>query len=371
MLDNKKILITGNTGFKGAWLTLYLKKTCTSDLYGFSDNIPWVNGIFSKKNIKNYTKQYWGNICKFDAIHNCLKEIKPDIIFHLAAQPIVSIGYMKPRETFETNINGTLNLLEAAKNIDKEVKIILITSDKVYKSKNDLKVHDEISEIGGSCPYSSSKACCEIIAETYAKILKNASICTVRAGNVIGGGDWSKDRIVPDLFKAYKNNINLNIRFPFAIRPWTYVLDVCRGYTDIASYMVENKKLKFDSFNFSSNVENLTVKDLAKNIFKKLRYKNKLLFNSSFIGKEASSIKLNNKKAKNVLGWVPLYNEEQIINITVEWYQKVLRGENSNEVSEKLVKKYIAKINNIKNKNSTSFSNELKTHTKVVGLYNA
>ena len=340
-LNKKKILITGNSGFKGAWLTLYLNKICNAKLFGFSDKCKWDKGIFTPSNITNYVKQYWGDIKDFNRVNYIINKTKPDIIFHFAAQPIVSQGYIDSKNTFETNFNGTLNLLESIKKIKKNIFIIIITSDKVYRNNVSDKILVENSPLGGICPYSSSKACVEIISETYSIMMKNKFLNTVRAGNVIGGGDWSENRILPDIFRAYYENKSLKIRNPKAVRPWSYVLDIIRGYVYTAENILNSKDKSFKSFNFSSDMHFKSVNDMSKKILKILKNKMQITYDPIFIGKEAESIKLSNEKAKRELGWHPIYNQESMIRYTTEWYQKVIDGESPLIVSEKLLDRYL------------------------------
>ena len=339
--NSKKILITGNSGFKGAWLTLYLNKICNSKLYGFSDRFNWEKGIFNKKNITDYVEQYWGDIKDFNKLNFVVSKIEPDIIFHFAAQPIVSEGYKNSKNTFETNINGTLNLFESIKNIKKNIYIIIITSDKVYKNNISNNTLDETASLGGICPYSSSKACVEIISETYAYSMQNKFIYTVRAGNVIGGGDWSENRIIPDIFRAYNNNKPLKIRNPNSVRPWSYVLDIIRGYLIAAHKIIYTKDKSFKSFNFSSDIKFKSVNDISKNIFRLLTNEIQVIYDPIFVGKEADVIKLCSKKAKKELGWQALYDYESMIKYTTRWYRKVIKGDNPLIVSEELLEKYL------------------------------
>ena len=220
----KKVLITGNTGFKGPWLSLFLK-ALGARVVGYSDGIYWEKGIFNKKNITSI-KQYYGDIRNYYNVYNVIKKEVPDIIFHLAAQPLVSESYKNPYNTFTTNINGTINILETVSKYYENIPVVIITSDKVYKNKNEDCYFNEDADIFGSCPYSTSKAACEMISHSYYNISRRMSIRNARAGNVIGGGDWSEDRIIPDLVNSYILNKRVIIRNPKSIRPWTFILDI-------------------------------------------------------------------------------------------------------------------------------------------------
>ena len=340
IFNEKRILVTGNSGFKGAWLTLYLNKISNAKLFGFSDKCNWSKGIFTKSNIAKYVEQYWGDIKDFKKVNYVISKTKPDIIFHFAAQPIVSHGYINAKNTYETNFNGTLNLLESIKKINKKIYVIIITSDKVYRNDIINKTLSENSLLGGICPYSSSKACVELLAETYSVIAKEKFINTVRSGNVIGGGDWSENRIIPDIFRAYRDKI-LNIRNPNAIRPWSYVLDIIRGYVNTAENLIDKECKTINSFNFSSDIPLKSVNDITQRILDILKYKINITFDPLFVGKEAESIKLCNEKAKNILGWKPIYDQKEMIKNTTEWYQRVIDGQSPLNVSEKLLSRYI------------------------------
>ena len=343
-LKNKKILITGNTGFKGAWLSLFLNKI-GANVVGYSDKIEWKNSIFTNKNINDFVKQYWNDIRDTKKIYEvCLKE-KPDVIFHLAAQPIVLDGYKKPFETLNININGTINILEATKKICPEVPLIIITSDKVYKNNNKNISFVEENEIFGDCPYSTSKACSEMIAQSYYNISKNMKIITLRAGNVIGGGDWSSYRLIPDIIKSIKKNEVPIIRNPKHIRPWTHVLDTIYGYALAADRSLEEKN-SFNSYNFSTNLDkNYNVLKVA-NVFLKKFNINTIKINNKKEYEEKTILNINSSKSRKVLGWSPLYDVEKAIQITADWYIRNLEMKiKPIDLSIDQIKQYIIKIN--------------------------
>lgn len=350
IFDDKKILITGNTGFKGAWLTLYLNKICNAELIGFADKFNWREGIFNNNNSKDYIKQYWGDIKNFNIINSIVSSEKPDIIFHLAAQPLVSVGYENPKDTFDVNITGTVNLLESLKCLSKTVFILVITSDKVYKNTGHNLLKEE-SKLGGICPYSASKACIEIVTETYSNIYKNKYINSARAGNVLGGGDWSKDRIIPDIIKSFLDNKPLRVRNPNAERPWSYVLDVIRGYLLIIENMVKFKRGGFESFNFAADIENKSVKEITSYICKEIKYSNEVIYDPLFVGKEAQAIKLSNNKSKEVLNWYPIYDFDNTLKYTTKWYKDFCNKYDVLDTAVKLLNKYLTDLNNENDRN--------------------
>ncbi len=258
---NKKVFITGNSGFKGAWLSLFLKEL-GAKVIGYSDRIKWEKSVFDYNSINNI-KQFWGDIRDYKSLEKCITENKPDFIFHLAAQPLVIEGFKSPFDTFTTNINGTLNLLDIIYKKFCSVPLILVTSDKVYDNcNNKIKKFSEISSLKGNCPYSVSKVICELLSSSYFGVEKNMIVRTVRGGNVIGGGDWSKNRIIPDLVKSFINQATPILRNPNHTRPWSYVLDTILGYLLVGLDTINSKK-SFDSFNIGSFDNLLSISFLS------------------------------------------------------------------------------------------------------------
>ena len=337
-IQNKKILITGNTGFKGAWLTLFLN-ILGAKVIGYSNLIPWKNSILTKKNINSFSRQYWGDIVSLNKINKLIANEEPDIIFHLAAQPLVLDSFKNPYSTMTTNINGTINILESVKNNCPEIPLIIITSDKVYKNDNYPHCFKEDDTIYGDCPYSTSKACSEMIAQSYFNINKGLNIRMLRAGNVVGGGDWSKNRLIPDLMRSIIKNEAPLIRSPNSTRPWTHVLDVIYGYILTANNAII-KKNSYDSFNFSLNdFNNYNVLKIANTLLKKFNL-NTLKITKNKGLTEKSYLNINSEKAENILDWKAKYKIDESINLTVDWYKDII----SNKV--KPVDKTIEQIEN-------------------------
>ena len=323
-IKNKKILITGNTGFKGAWLTLFLN-IIGAKVIGYSNMIPWKNSILTKKNIGIFTKQYWGDITDFKKISKLIITEKPDLIFHLAAQPLVLEGFKNPYQTLMTNINGTINILEVVKSNDLNIPLMIITSDKVYENNNDYYAFKEDDHIYGDCPYSTSKACTEMISKTYYNIKKNLKIRMLRAGNVIGGGDWSENRLIPDLVRSILNKKAPLIRNPKSVRPWTHVLDIINGYAMVANNSIIERN-SYESFNFSSNTKNdFNVLKITNKFLKKFNLNTlKIDKRKNFI--EKAYLNIDSNKSNKILGWQPKYEIEEAINITIEWYDDIIRN---------------------------------------------
>ncbi len=344
LYKNKKILVTGNTGFKGPWLALFLK-AIGSNVIGYSNKILWKNGIFNKHNI-NSLKQYWGDIRNFNSIHKVIDNEKPDLVFHLAAQPLVSESYNKPYNTFNTNVNGTLNLLEIISKYYSDIPMIIITSDKVYKNNNENRSYTEQDELLGSCPYSTSKAVCEMISKSYFDINKKLTLRTVRAGNVIGGGDWSKNRIIPDLIKSYILKKDVIIRSPNSIRPWSYVLDIIYGYLLVGIDSLE-KKYSYDSFNLAPiKKSDTTVLELSKRFIKKFGTKNLVILKDLSKFQEKNILKLSSNKSLSKLGWVNFIDLNEGLELTSSWYKKVLSGHDPFNLTNQNIKNYIQIMKN-------------------------
>ena len=327
---NKRIFITGHTGFKGIWLT--------SALLNFGAKITGLSLNDEKKKLFNEyiknkeIKSYFGNVENYSFLKKVIKKAKPQIIFHLAAQSLVINSYKEPLRTFRTNTFGTLNLLEIARNVSGIKSVIIVTSDKCYKNYGKFKFYKETDALGGVDPYSSSKAAVEIFADSYLKsffLNSKIGLATVRAGNVIGGGDWSKNRIVPDCIRSIQRKNKLTIRNPNHIRPWQHVLDPVNGYLLLAMKIYFNYKKYSGSWNFGPSYKQVkSVRSIVNLIIKKSKKKIEVvvLRNKNY---ESYCIKLNSSKSKKKLNWKPKYNFEDAINLTYDWYSQYLINKSS------------------------------------------
>ena len=337
--SKKKVFITGHTGFKGSWLCIMLNYL-GSKIYGYALK-PKKNSLFKKtKIIKNLISSNYSNINDITKLKKVLKQTKPEIIFHLAAQPLVLESYKKPLETFSTNIIGTLNLLESIRTIKSIKSVVIITTDKVYKVNKKNNEYKELDQLGGFDPYSASKVGAEIVVDSYIKsFFKNTflqkKVSTARAGNVLGGGDFSKNRLVPDIIKAINNKTKLIIRNPNHIRPWQHVLDPLIGYLALAEKQYKNQIKDFEhSWNFGPNKGNFKkVIDVVKYIKKKEKL-NYILKKTSLL-KETHILKLNSLKAKKKLKWLCKWNLGETLNKTIEWNNQVKKGNSVKNVCEK------------------------------------
>ena len=323
----KNILITGHSGFKGGWLTILLKRL-GAKITGISLDTNKDESLFYAAKINKICENYFCDINQKINLEKIILNNEPDIIFHLAAQPLVIESYKKSLSTLKTNIIGTSNLLEIIKKSTKTKVVVIITSDKVYSNSNGEKYFEEKSMLGGEDIYSASKAACELIVNAYShSFLKslNINISTARAGNVIGGGDWAENRLIPDIMRSLKLQKTLNIRNPSFIRPWQHVLDPIIGYLILAEKMWDNNINS--AFNFGPKSKNkYSVKDIALKAKKKFPKLN-LNFIENYTGpNEAKSLQLNTSKAKKILSFKPHLSFEQSINLTFNWYDEFYKG---------------------------------------------
>jgi len=323
---NKKVFITGHTGFKGSWLCLFLN-FLGANIIGYSLK-PERKSLYNLASIEKILKKsYLNDIRDYSKLKSAIVNSKPDIIFHLAAQPLVIESYKDPIKTYQTNIMGTINLLEVIKNIKKSniKSAIIITTDKVYEVSKK-KIYKETDNLGSSDPYSTSKACCEHICESYRKSFQKLQkiIATARTGNVIGGGDYSKNRLVPDIYRSYERKTFITLRNPQFIRPWQHVFEPIIGYLILAKKVYDNKLTNIKpNWNFGPDNNNCkTVKFLANKFSKKISLNIKILKNKNKL-KENSFLKLSNKKSKKYLNWKPKWSLERSIDKIIEWNYEI------------------------------------------------
>ena len=329
IFKNKKIIVTGHTGFKGSWLTLSLKNLGAKVL-GISSNIPTKPSNFLASKINKDSRNIKLNIKKGEKIKKIINSFKPDFIFHLAAQALVSVSYKNPKETWDTNLIGTLNILEAVKKLKKKTTLIIITSDKAYKNVEKRAGYKETDILAGIDPYSASKSSAELAIQSYFSSFlinnKNINLGIARAGNVIGGGDWSQDRLIPDCVRSWSKNKKVIIRNPNSTRPWQHVLEAVWAYILFAAKLNNNKTLNGQAFNFGPNLENnYSVAQLLHKMKKYWTNVNYVIKKSEKFY-ESKLLKLNCNKAKKYLGWKNHLSFEQNIQLTSEWYQNFYKN---------------------------------------------
>ena len=341
----KKILVTGHTGFKGSWLSLWLLNL-GADVYGYSltpDTEPNHKDLLGLE-INEYLK----DIRDLASVEEAVKAINPDIVFHLAAQPLVRRSYREPIETWATNVMGTANLLSALRGASNLSSVIIVTTDKCYKNNNWAWGYRETDELGGHDPYSSSKAATELLVSSFRDSFFNDTgsplLATARAGNVIGGGDWSEDRLVPDIVRSISSGEILAIRSPNATRPWQHVLESIYGYLKLGTKLIEGDNNFSGAWNFGpSKSSNCTVKE-ALLIFKKYWPDVDWKIDQTPSVHEAELLYLDSSKSNRFLGWNPVWTLEETIKMTSEWYMAFLSS--GKVISQSQLNQYIQNINN-------------------------
>ena len=325
----KRVLVTGHTGFKGGWLSLWLKEL-GAEVLGYALEPPTNPCFFDAVRLADKIEHVLGDIRDEKEIHCVIDNFRPEFIFHLAAQPLVRLSYKEPRLTYETNIMGTINLLETIRKADFVKVVVNITSDKCYENKEWVYGYRESDPMGGNDPYSSSKGCAEIVTSAYRRSFFSSerfsehrvALSSVRAGNVIGGGDWGEDRLVPDCMKALSDDRAVIIRNPNAIRPWQHILEVLSGYLWLGALMYQDGPIYSGAWNFGpTDGEIVSVEELVKLI---INYWGKGTYSvdKSRHPHEANLLKLDCSRANSILEWKAVYNLHKAINETVCWYKE-------------------------------------------------
>jgi len=323
---DKNVLITGHTGFKGSWLCLWLNRL-GANVSGLSLNDAVSNpNMFSILNINKLINDQRSDISDYKTCLDIVKKTKPEIVIHMAAQPLVRFSYSDPLQTYKTNVLGTVNILEAIRNCNSVKTIVVITTDKCYENIEKDYAYEETDSLGGFDPYSSSKACAEHVASAYYRSFfkdKSIGLATARAGNVIGGGDWSADRLIPDMVKSWSKNEKLFIRFPLATRPWQHVLDPLNGYLTLAEYLWKNP-IKFSGgWNFGPDQKSVkTVQETVELAAIVWGDSAKWRTSSKKYLHEANLLQLNSSKAQTLLDWHPKFDFTEAVNKTIDWYNK-------------------------------------------------
>jgi CDP-glucose 4,6-dehydratase len=333
--QDRTVLITGHTGFKGSWLALWLE-SIGAKVIGYSLDPPTDPSIFQATGLSDRILDIRGDILDRVRVFEVVKKYRPEYVFHLAAQPLVRFSYKHPLDTFNVNVMGTTNILEAVRILQYPVTCVCITSDKCYANRECDYAYQENDPLGGYDPYSASKAAAELVISSYRKSFfgstkePRVSLSSVRAGNIIGGGDWAEDRIVPDCVRALVRGYPIEIRNPNAVRPWQYVLDPLFGYLWLASKMGEEPDEYADAWNFGPDHSNtIDVQTLTEKILLKwgsgtwtVPSQNKKAPH------EAGYLKLDSTKSMVRLGWKPAYSIDEAVQKTIEWYREFYKGNN-------------------------------------------
>lgn len=331
----KKVLITGNTGFKGSWLSLWLNDL-GAEVHGISDGIPTIPSMFHELDIKKIVRYHETDIRDTAKIRYLIHNIRPDYIFHLAAQALVSESYQNPLETISVNVMGTANVLDALKDYQDTCRVIIITSDKCYDNVEWVWGYKENDAIGGKDIYSGSKGAAECIFKSYFHSFfrnkGNITLASARAGNVIGGGDWAKDRLIPDCIKAWSQNKHVEIRSPHSTRPWQHVLEPLSGYLTLGWKLTQEPSLSGESFNFGPAPQiNKTVLQLLEELSSFFRNNTDKAYSvtENIPFDEAKLLKLNCDKALHYLKWNAVLEYQKLIEFTGSWYSHFYKQESN------------------------------------------
>lgn len=336
-----RVLITGHTGFKGSWLALWLNKL-GANVTGLS--LPPEGAPNHWQLLGMKIPQYLQDVRDAEKVAKIVAEVQPEIVFHLAAQPLVRRSYREPLETWSTNVMGTANLLEACRRSPSLRAVVVVTTDKCYENQEWAWGYREIDRLGGHDPYSASKAAAEMVVNSYRKSFLNQAeaplLCSARAGNVIGGGDWSEDRLIPDLVKSLAEQKSLLIRSPSATRPWQHVLESLSGYLLLGQKLLQGKTQMADAWNFGPETEgNRTVADVLHGL--KTNW-SEITWHTTDQPQphEANLLYLDSAKAKSELGWKPVWNFDKTLAVTSQWYRNFY--ENGHLQTESQLADYIA-----------------------------
>jgi len=322
----KTVLITGHTGFKGSWMT-YLLSSNDVNVVGYSLPPNSNPNLYNELDLDSHCESNIADVNVLFRITEVINNSQPDFIFHMAAQPLVRYSYKNPIETFSTNVMGTANVLEACKVLVKKCCVVCITTDKVYYNNEWLYPYRETDTLGGFDPYSSSKAAAELVIDSYRKSFftnTNIFVASARAGNVIGGGDWSEDRLIPDIVRAAQKNEDVTLRNPNAVRPWQHVLDPIFGYLLLAKTIDEKGSAYCQAYNFGPRTDEAkTVFEVCETIIAQLSGgKGKLIIEDQKISNphEAGLLTLDISKSLKQLGWRPIWNSDKALERTASWY---------------------------------------------------
>ena len=335
--QGKRVFLTGHTGFKGAWLSLWLK-SLGADLTGYALSPPTNPSLFEIANLTSVMHSVIGDIRDFELLQKTIKDASPEIVIHMAAQPLVSYSYTNPVETYATNVMGTVHLLESIRNIETVKAVVNVTSDKCYENRELISGYREDDALGGYDPYSNSKGCSELVTAAYRSSFFNpqdyqkhgVSIASARAGNVIGGGDWANDRLIPDFFRAVVSGETVIVRRPNAIRPWQHVLEPLSGYLQLAEALYTKESECAQAWNFGPNEsDSKTVEWIIDHLVDSwgdgVSYK---VVEDSANFHEARFLRLDCSKAIKHLGWQPRWSVSKTIKKICDWHKAYLSGNN-------------------------------------------
>jgi CDP-glucose 4,6-dehydratase len=341
---DKRVFVTGHSGFKGSWLCLLLERF-GAQVAGCSLPPETEPNLFNLARIGANMYSRWADIRDFEVLQKNLQSFRPHIVFHLAAQPLVRRGHRSPRETFDTNVMGTVNVLEAARACDSVRAVVVVTTDKVYRNSEEGRAFKETDALGGHDPYSASKAGAEMVVAAYRHSFfanEDKALACARAGNVIGGGDWSEDRILPDAVRAWANARTLAVRSPDSTRPWQHVIEPLCGYLVLAETIFQDPSAASD-FNFGPEQEDVATVREVVNIAREAFGRGEIAWGVKRDSlHEAKTLALDNSKAKKNLGFFPVWGLQMAVERTMRWYRRQLDGEDARALCEEDISAYFS-----------------------------
>ncbi|WP_199052501.1 CDP-glucose 4,6-dehydratase [Aquitalea sp. ASV15] len=341
--QGKRVLLTGHTGFKGSWMSLWLQ-SLGAELHGFALSPLSSPSLFETAGLMHGMCSEIGDIRDYDHVLRVVQDFQPEIVIHMAAQPLVRYSYRHPIETYATNVMGTVHLLEATRQVGSAKVIVNITTDKCYENREWVWGYREDEPMGGHDPYSSSKACAELVSSAYRRsFLQEAgiSLATVRAGNVIGGGDWAEDRLVPDMLRAFEKGLPVVIRNPLSTRPWQHVLEPLSGYLDLAERLWHEPLAFAEGWNFGPKDEDAKpVEWIVSKLCDKWGSGASWRLDDAAQPHEAGFLKLDISKARHLLGWGPRWSLEQALEKIVSWHKAWLAGEDMRQLCLQQIHEY-------------------------------
>ena len=341
----KRVFLTGHTGFKGSWISLWLQNL-GAELTGFALQPPTRPSLFEEARVADGMRSLIGDIRDLSALQQAIQAGKPEIVIHMAAQPLVRYAYQNPVETYATNVMGTVHLLEAVRNTPGVKAVVNVTTDKCYENKEWLWGYREDEPMGGHDPYSNSKGCSELVTSAYRRSFfqdKGIALASARAGNVIGGGDWAADRLIPDILRAFEKSQPVIIRNPYATRPWQHVLEPLSGYLTLAERLCTGGQACAEGWNFGPHDDDACpVQWIVEHMVSSWGNGASWQLDGREHPHEANYLKLDTSKARSRLSWRPQLNLDEALSLIVEWTKKYQQGVNVRETTVAQIKQYQA-----------------------------
>jgi CDP-glucose 4,6-dehydratase len=346
--QGKRVFLTGHTGFKGSWLSLWLY-SLGANVKGYALNPPTTPSLFLEANINSIIDSQIADIRSQESLYESMTKFNPDVLIHMAAQPLVKYSYDSPIETYDVNVIGTAKVLEVARYCQNLKAIINVTTDKCYENDGRSEGYKEEDPMGGFDPYSSSKGCAELVTSSFRRSFlqdKGVGLASVRAGNVIGGGDWANDRLIPDILRSFEKKKPIIVRSPYATRPWQHVLEPLSGYLFLAQKLYKDQIKYSEAWNFGPNDEDAKPVDWILNNMISKWPNSSWKLDTSLIPHEANFLKLDISKAKSKLGWKPVWELNYVLDRIIFWHKAWLNKQDIQALCFSEINDYMKAMNN-------------------------